>query len=167
MSDLNSEKARNIIKNNFFMTIASATKDAEPWITPVYYAFDKNYTFYWYSGKNTKHSSLISKNNRVAIAIFNSNASEEEAGGVYITGKAFEVTEKELPLALETYFTRSLPNEPEERQKMINAPEDFLDNSVLRMYKVIPEHIYVSNEADKWNGKWIDSRSEIKLSDLA
>jgi len=31
------------------------------------------------------------------------------------------------------------------------------------MYKLIPEKVYVSDEATKWKGKWIDSKSEITL----
>lgn len=163
MNDENLTKARRIIASNQYMTIATSDENAEPWNTPVYYAFDDKSNFYWYSGKNTKHSQLITKNNKVAIVIFNSNASEEDAGGVYITGKAYEVNKEELAHALEIYFNRAIPDNPEEKSKVIEAPQDFLGESELRMYKIIPEKIYVSNDATKWNGKWIDSRSEVNL----
>jgi uncharacterized protein YhbP (UPF0306 family) len=153
------EKAKHIITSNSFMVIATASTDATPWNTPVYYAFDKENTFYWYSGKNTKHSQLITKNKKVAISIFNNSG---DLGGVYITGNASEVVEEELPHALETYFNRALPDNPEEKKKMLSMPEDFLGDSVLRMYKVVPEKIYVSGDANKWNGKWIDVREEVK-----
>jgi len=46
---------------------------------------------------------------------------------------------------------------------MLEAPQDFLGESVVRMYKVIPEKVYISNDAEKWHGKWIDLRSKIFL----
>lgn len=64
------EKAKKIITSNLYMTIATVTKDGLPWNTPVYYAFDESYAFYWYSRKNTKHSQLIAENSNVAVAIF-------------------------------------------------------------------------------------------------
>lgn len=157
------KKARRIIESTFYMTIATASFEKKPWISPVYYALDDSYTFFWYSRKQTKHSQLITENNQVAIAIFNSNASEDEVGGVYLEGRAYEVAEDELHHAIEIYFTRSLPNDLVQRQKMVDTPQDFLEESVLRMYKFVPERVYVSGEATKWNGKWIDSRIEVQL----
>lgn len=157
------EKAKNIIANNLFMTISTATPDGEPWVTPVFYAHDKNYTLYWYSAKNTKHSQLIERNSKVAIAIFNPHASEEEAGGVYIVAKAYEVTEDELPHVLNLYFSKATTKDLEEKKALMRNKQDFLGKSILRMYKAIPEKAYVSNDAEKWNGKWIDSRSEVIL----
>ena len=87
MIDTNSEKARKIIENNIYITIATASKDGLPWISPVYSAHDKDYTFYWISPMDTLHSRLIRENHRVAIVIFDSRAPEGTGEGVYIKDK--------------------------------------------------------------------------------
>ena len=156
-------KARKIIEKNVFMTIATASTDGEPWVTPVFYSYDAALNFYWYSSSRTKHSELIAKNKKVALTIFNANADEEDASGVYISGNAFEVDKDELRHALTTYFERAMPTNEEERYKMINTPEDFLEFSELRMYKVVPAKVYVSGQAKQYSGKWIDTRIEVKL----
>jgi uncharacterized protein YhbP (UPF0306 family) len=156
-------KAKRVIEKNFFMTVSTADIDGSPWISPLYYAFDDSYTFYWYSSKLTKHSGIITRNNRVAVTIFNSNLTENDLGGVFFTGKAYELDEKELSHALDVYFTRTFPHDPDSKQQMIARPNDFLGDSALRMYKFVPEKVYVTGEATKWNGKWIDVRTEIDL----
>ena len=157
------QKVRKIIEKNVFMTIATATPDGEPWVTPVFYSYDGELNFYWYSSSRTKHSQLIAKNKKVAVTIFNSNASEEDTAGVYITGKAHEVEKDDLRQALTIYFERAMPTNEEERYKMINTPEDFLEFSELRMYKLVPEKVFISGVATQWNGKWIDTRVAVKL----
>src|SRR5438046_190095 len=102
----NIRKAQKIIAKNNYMVLATANKKGMPWNVPVYFAYDKNYSFYWYSRKNTKHSRLIKENNTVAVTIFNSNPADEDEGGVYMTGQAFEIPEKELANALDVYCSR-------------------------------------------------------------
>lgn len=48
--------AREIIKNNQYVTIASLDKDDSPWISPVAYTFDKQYNLYFLSMPNSRHS---------------------------------------------------------------------------------------------------------------
>lgn len=77
------------------MTIATADKTGEPWISPVVFGYDKNYNLYWFSDKDSKHSKLIAQNPRVAVVIFDSKAPEGTGDGVYIVGKAKQLTERE------------------------------------------------------------------------
>ncbi len=95
MSTPNNEIARKIIKDNIYMTIATADKSGEPWISPVVFGYDEDYNLYWMSDKNSKHSKLISQNNKVAIVIFDSKAPEGTGDGVYTVGRAAELLERE------------------------------------------------------------------------
>lgn len=153
-------KAKRIIKTNLYMTLAT-TNGNSPWSTPVFYAQDEDYNFYWYSRKDTRHSQNIASSNKVSVSIF-SNEGEDGGVGVYIEGKASEITNLELDHAIEIYAQKGAQTTEEKNQ--FTVKEDFLDSSPLRMYKIIPEKIYISSEATKWKGKWIDSRSEIKLT---
>jgi len=157
------EKAKKILTTNQFMVISSASQESAPWITPVYYAHDGSFTFYWYSGRQTKHSKLIAENNKIAIVVFNPHATESESGGVYLEGKASEVAVEELSNAMDVYFSKVFPQDNEQKQKMLQSSSDFQGDSVLRFYKFIPEKVFISGDARKWNGKWIDSRIEISL----
>src|SRR2546430_1219068 len=139
------DRAKRIIASNLYMTLAT-TKDGSPWSTPVFYACDENYTFYWYSRKDTRHSLTIQNNNKVACSIFG----VDTEGGVYVEGIASEVTEDELPHVLDVYAQKGAKTDEEREQ--LTTKEDFLGDAPLRMYKLIPEKIYVSGEATKWHG---------------
>jgi uncharacterized protein YhbP (UPF0306 family) len=153
------ERAKRILKNNNYMILATVQGD-QPWSTPVFYAYDKQYNFYWYSRKDTRHSQNIQANNHVAASIFGvGNA--DEGFGVYLKGNAAEVTEEELEHALHVYAEKATHNQ--EQRDQLTTKEDFLGDAPIRMYKLVPEKMYVFNESTKWKGKWIDSKSEITL----
>lgn len=163
-----SRKAIKIIKDNLYLTISVSSKNGEPWIANLYYAYDKDFNFYWYSPKNSLHSSLIRKNPRVAIAIFNSTATGDEVDAVYIKAKAFEITEKkELLKGLLCYGKKMLKskfvNGKQAFGKFINQYKDFQGNSELRMYKAIPEKFWELAPSEIFNGKFVDGRLEISL----
>lgn len=82
MDDL-ATRAKEVIAKNLFMVL-STTDGKTPWISPIFYAVDENYHFYWYSGKNSKHSGLIGNNPHIATVIFNSTDANEP--GVYLEG---------------------------------------------------------------------------------
>src|SRR6266705_634469 len=113
------DRARRIIASNLYMTLATTTKDGNPWSTPVFYSVDDNYTFYWYSRKDTRHSLTIKENNHVAASILGVG-NDDEGFGVYIEGKAFEVTEDELPHALDVYAQKGAKTDEERKQLTTN-----------------------------------------------
>ncbi len=142
------------------MTLASSSSGGQPWSTPVFYALDEKYNFYWYSRKDTRHSENIKENNRISASIF-ATTGEDEGVGVYVEGVATELIEVELEHATSIYAKKGASND-EERIQMTTI-KDFLGDAPIRMYKLTPEKIYISGKATKWNGKWIDRREEIKL----
>lgn len=158
------EKVKRILTNNLFMTLATVSATGNPWSTPVFYALDEQYNFYWYSRKDTRHSQNIQENNNVSASIF-SPEGEDKLEGVYVAGIATELVEEELQHATELYAKKAAVNEEELEQ--LTAVEDFLGDAPVRMYKLTPMKMYISGEATKWEGKWIDSRIEVSLSELA
>ena len=133
----------------------------KPWNSPVFYAVDENYTFYWYSRKTTQHSKNIVQNSEVFVVIFNSSPKETSGEAVYIQGKAYEITPDEIIHATTIYAKKAATNDEEREQ--LQTTEDFLGNSELRMYKFVPEKFYI-NSAGKWKGKWLDKRIEVKFT---
>ncbi len=149
------EKARKIISDILYITIATSSKDAVPWNSPVYSSYDGNYNFFWVSSPGAKHSKNIKENNQVAIVIYNSTDPEGTGEGVYIQAKAYELADpKEIEEALRFHYGRK--NKP---KRQIS---DFLDDSPRRVYKAVPEKFWI-NETQKFNGHPVDVRTEVAI----
>ncbi len=82
------QKVKQIIKENIYMTISVSTLKGDPWIANIYYACNSKYNFYWYSPISSVHSKTININPKIAIAIFNSTAVGDDVDAVYIKAKA-------------------------------------------------------------------------------
>lgn len=152
------KKAKKVIEENSFMVLAT-TDQQYPWVTPVFYAHDENYNFYWHSAPVTKHSKFIEQNPNVSIVIFNST--NPELPGLYMEGKAMELDNHELYSGLEILMQKAVKNE-KERSEILSHPEDFKAEGKLRMYKFVPAKFYI-NDSEKWNNKWVDWHVEVPL----
>lgn len=157
------EKVKRILSSNLFMTLATVSSDEQPWSTPVFYALDEEYNFYWYSRKDTRHSENIKENNKVSASIF-ATSGDDNGIGMYVEGIVQELRGEELGHATNIYAKKASPSEDERKQ--LTTIEDFLGEAPLRMYRLTPSKFYISGEAKKWNGKWIDARIEIPLREL-
>lgn len=164
----NSLKAKNIIESNLYLTISVSNRKGLSWIANLYYAFDNDYNFYWYSPKNSKHSELIKENPRVAIAIFDSTAIGDDVDAVYMEAKAYEIMKKgELLSGMIAYGKKMLRtkfvNSRQAYKRFIKQYKDFKGNSPLRMYRAIPKRIWKLAPSEDYNGKYVDSRIEVVL----
>ncbi|MCA9387404.1 pyridoxamine 5'-phosphate oxidase family protein, partial [Candidatus Dojkabacteria bacterium] len=52
-------RAKEIISRVHYLTLATTSLDGTPWNSPLSYAVDKNFNFYFGSPKNTQHSQNI------------------------------------------------------------------------------------------------------------
>jgi nitroimidazol reductase NimA-like FMN-containing flavoprotein (pyridoxamine 5'-phosphate oxidase superfamily) len=156
MEELN-KKAEEIISKILYITIATSSKDGKPWNTPVYSAFDDKFNFFWTSWKESQHSKNIQENNNVFLVIYDSTAPEGTGEGVYIQAKAYELSDpEEIKQSLAYLYTRK-EQAPDKRK-----PEEFLGNFPRRVYKAVPEKVWI-NEDKKVNGNFVDNRIEVEL----
>lgn len=156
MEDSNVKKARKIIEKILYITIATVSKDGRPWNSPVYSAFDDNYNFYWASWKENQHSKNIRENSNVFIVIYDSTVAEETGEGVYIQAKAYELEdEKQIKHAL-SYLDGRI------NKKGRHKVSQFTENMPRRIYKAVPEKVWINGEGDI-NGEYVDKRAEINL----
>ncbi len=157
MSMGTSEKAKNIISDIIYITIATVSKDGQPWNSPVYSAFDEQYNFYWASWKDNQHSKNIVDNPSVFLSIYDSTVPEGTGEGVYIQASAHELSDsEEIKKALALLYTRK-NQDPEKRKS-----EEFLGNYPRRVYKAVPEKIWMNSNGDI-DGNYVDARIEVKL----
>ncbi len=140
--------AKEIIKNNFYLTLGTAD-EVGPWTAPLFYAVDDHYTFYFISQMDSLHAQHILKNPLVAFAIFDSHQKEGTGNGVQALGKAYLLKDEELAEAFKWYHTTFV----EMKQ------ESFTGQAPYRFFKIIPEHFYVLDPEAK-----TDKRVEVKLN---
>lgn len=152
-------QAKQIVEKNIYCTIATASSGGIPWISPVFFAYDKNYNIYWVSNKNARHSRLIQDNSQVAIVIFNSQAPEGEGDGVYFESKAKALTdEREIEYAIAVLNKRIGKD-----AFRVNHMEDVTGKGVLRVYKAVPNKISKLTEGEYIDGQYVDKRVEVNL----
>lgn len=153
------EKAKEIIKNNIYMTISTASKTGKPWISPVFFVYDDKYNLYWVSNKNARHSKLIRKNPQASIVIFDSCATEGQGDGVYFETKVKELdNQKEINEAMELFNKRVTQDE-----FRIKKVGEVAKDGIWRIYKATPFRISKLTEGEFINGQYVDKRIEIKL----
>lgn len=149
------QKARIVINDILYLTIATTDKNNQPWNSPVYSAFDKNYNFYWASWKENQHSKNITENGKVFVVIYDSTVPESTGFGVYMRGKAHQLEKTdaiEIIKALKLLYSR--------KSKKPRKLEEFLGILPRRIYKFVPEQVWVNSEGDI-KGNFVDTRIEI------
>ncbi len=151
------EIAKKILKDNIYMTLATADKDNNPWVSPMFYGYDDNFIFYWISPWDCLHSKLIEENPQVALTIFNTQEKAGEGNAVYFRGKAKVLKDfSELKRAIKQIYSRSASVKK-------RVPEDFLGDMPRRVYKAIPDKIWVLRPPEDVKGHRMDYRVEVEL----
>lgn len=153
------KKAKEIIEENIYMTIASSSIEGKPWISPVFFAYDNNYNLYWVSNKSSLHSTLLKNNPQAAIVIFNSQAPEGKGDGVYFETQVYELEdEAEIQSAMEILNKRVTKDE-----FRVRKVGEVTADGVWRIYKAVPIKISKLTEGEFVNGQYIDKRVEVDL----
>ena len=148
------------------MTISVASKDAESWIANIYYVYDKDHSFYWYSPKDSKHSKIIREN--LSIAVFDSTAVGDDVDAVYIKARSHEISDRAELIKGLTFYTQKMIKTKfanmEIASRILKQTGDFEGTSKIRMYKAVPEKIYKLAPSEVYNDKFIDSRIKVDLN---
>ena len=121
------EMARRVIDANLYMTIATLQSDGSPWLSPVYFTPARYRDFYWVSVPGAHHSRNVLERPEVQIVIFDSSVAVGHAEAVYISARAREIPEDELPAVVGEAFQ-------ERGGARRFAPEDLAGEADLRLY---------------------------------
>lgn len=157
---MNHEKAKQIVAENLYMTISTASASGEPWVSPVFFAHDDQYNLYWVSNKEAKHSRNVAENPRIAIVIFDSTAPEGEGDGVYFACSASALTDpEEIVYGMEIYNAKA-----SQEEFRIASADTVIGNTAWRLYKAVPNEISTLGDGGEVNGQYIDQRVEITES---
>jgi len=147
------ERAKAILADLLYITLATVGPDGLPWNTPVYVAFDEEYRFFWVSASQVRHSQNIKATHRVAIVVYDSTVPAGTGKGVYIQATADEVTdEHEIIHALDAL----------ERRGWKQPLNEVMGASTHRVYTATPEQMWIST-VESLNGQEFDARVAVDL----
>jgi general stress protein 26 len=151
-------KAKAILDAINYITVATASNDGQPWNTPVAgFHFDNDYTLYWASWQDNQHSQNIRANGKAFVVVYDSTPeSGQPSAGVYVQGKAFELTDEQEVMKAAMVFKGDPYNPSDGKQYLSDYPR--------RIYKFVPEQIWM-NDDDKVNGNFVDTRMEAEAKD--
>lgn len=150
------EKAKAIIRENNYMVIASCSKLLEPWASPVFYAYDNKYSFYFLSAIDSKHVDNIMKNPHIGVVIFDSKQKIGKTDAVQFHATANIVKKEGIHNAIETYSERLFPDSKLSAKERYN-PSEYLEPSEFRFIKVVPTLMYINGQ---------DRHIEVNLEEL-
>lgn len=151
----NVEDAKAIIAKIHYITIATISEDGLPWNAPVFAAYDKNYTFYWGTYRDSQKSKNIRANKNVFLVIYDSTVNPGKGKGVYIKATVEELTDsKEIEVAHKLLWDRHIVPYWKLEQVQGDAP--------IRLYKATSEKVWLNGEGEV-DGNYIDVRVEVKL----
>lgn len=155
------KRVKNIVENIIYITIATSTKNGQPWNTPVYAVHNKNYEFFWISWVNAQHSVNIRENGNVFIVIFDPTRKlgENHKQCLYIKAKAHELqSEDDVENAITCF---------KENSKKLNKKDFTGEKSIKRIYKAIPEKMWLNSTSEsQLTTKTTNMRIEVPLDDL-
>jgi len=153
MNERYAERAREILSNIQYATVATVTPEGQPWNSPVAHEIDDAYCIYWFSDKEGQHSKNVRSNPHAFIVIYDSTAPEGTGEGVYIEADVTELNDAD-----EINKIRNA-----KKGRIVDDASEFLGNAVRRCYKAVPKRVWM-NDAEEKDGKFIrDYRVEIQL----
>ena len=111
----------------------ATSREGQPWICTVFFAFDNNLNLYWISKPDSRHSEEIRQNEKVSGTIVLPHKIGEKVRGIQLQGVAKKLSDKtEAADAMDYYAERF--STPKERVKAI------LDNTGgYVVYKITPQ----------------------------
>ena len=130
-----------ILEQHKLMSVA--TYDNHPWIATVFFSFDKELNLYFLSAPRTLHCRHIEKNDKVAVAIFDSKQKpSDKKKGLQIYGVAKPISKKVIfKHALRLWKGSMNIKDPEMTyENMVKNPKGG------RMYKISPKRIKFFNQ---------------------
>jgi hypothetical protein len=98
--------ARALLDSIYYMTLATVDADGSPRVSPVYLTPHEYTDFYWVSRPDAQHSRNLVRDQRAMAVVYDSTVPVGAAEAVYLTGRARQILEAELPERCSVAFSR-------------------------------------------------------------
>ena len=155
VEDLN-KLAREIVTKNQYMVLGTAEKEGS-WVSPVAYAFDKHFNFYFVSIPTSRHSINITKNKNVSVSIYDSRQKWGYGVGLQAEGTVSKCKLTEIPKVATLYFDRKYPY-GSVTGAFVTAFKNLLKNKTYFFYKFVPTKTWINNPNEP-----TDVRAEVQI----
>ena len=99
--------ARALIDRSQYLTLATADPEGRPWVSPVWFAHEDYEEFFWVSRPDARHSLNLQVRPALALVVFDSTVTPEEAQAVYVEADAEQVGAEALDHAVGVYSQKS------------------------------------------------------------
>jgi uncharacterized protein YhbP (UPF0306 family) len=143
------ESVDDILGQTKLLSMATSSKDAEPWINTVCFAYDDALTIYIVTYPDSKHMKNLESNNQIALNIFNSQQDGKNKQGLQLAGMFSPVSESGQEQALRTWGKRILGD-----NKVDKFIEDFKTWSV-KPYKIVIDYVKIFDEVRFGKETWV------------
>lgn len=149
-------RARAIIDQVKYATLATVSVDGVPWNTPVFCAYDDQYSVYWGSHRHSQHSRNVLANGLAAIVIYNSMVLPGTGEAVYLETQVSEINELSEINRVQEMLQKRRGRDPYWQIR------DLSGEGAARLYKATVIKAWI-NDQSRVNGTYIDIRTEITL----
>lgn len=137
--------ARAIIDSNMYMTLGTADKTGQPWVSPVYFSCADYQQFFWISSPEARHSRNIAARPQISIVIFDSRVPVGKGQAVYMSAVAEQLTGSEFDRGLAIYNGRF--SDPAEHGVRIIESKDLQGSALYRLYRATASEHWVLDPA--------------------
>ena len=109
---MSAAKARAIIDEGVFMTLATADAEGVPWASPVWYAPDGYSELLWVSRPETRHSRNLAVRPELAIVSFDSRQTPGDVTAVSMEGRAEQTDPERIGIFSERAVAQGMAEWP-------------------------------------------------------
>jgi nitroimidazol reductase NimA-like FMN-containing flavoprotein (pyridoxamine 5'-phosphate oxidase superfamily) len=136
--------ARTLASENAYLTLATASADGIPWVTPVWFAARDLDLFVWASKPGARHSLNLAENPRVSLVIFDSSKAPGEGSALYVSADAELADGAKFDEAFAVYNARSV-----ERGLPEWDPSKLREPARHRLYRAVAVQAFVLDDHDE------------------
>ena len=148
---------RRVLDSNAYMTVATVDESGRPWVTPVYFGFERRDQLFWVSSPDAEHSRNIAARPDVSIVVFDSSVPIGGAEAVYMRAEAEEIAEPTAEQCESAFRPRF------EGLKSFD-PSELREPAPLRLFRArVAEWWVLIRGSDPVWGRGIDSRMRVDL----
>lgn len=128
------EAVLQLIEGMQVMTIASADAKGKPWVSPVAYAIDSDFNFYWVSDVEALHSVNVRGRGTVALSIW--DVIDGRTVGLYVDALAHEAQSDEVERGSAALARRKQPT-----KFTIRSAADVTGDAAWRIFVATPQEL--------------------------
>ena len=129
------------LKSQHLITLA--TFDKKAWVCTVYFVTDSDLNFYFVSSPKSKHCKDIDRNNKVAIAVYDSHIkNSDKKAGMQLQGRASQIKNWKKTEKILKMWNKKNPG----MEKVISVEKMKKGEVSSRVYQVKPTYIKYFNQ---------------------